>query len=216
MAGSAYIIDEGGVVSAVKLPNAGAPKMKPISAPLSNHLPYDESVVYEDLTEMRKIHLASLLFNVEHRFLSEKVYSYIGNMLLAVNPYRNLTMPIPGVRDMCAYYDAPVRAYYARLRGETRQQVGLFFTNFLVHKRCRFLSSFIPHFSLHFCHTSLFIPASFLFSFLPARCGKVSARSCFAAAEHIRILIDDLEVLTKGGRVSERTSSSWPIWPTGH
>lgn len=123
VAGAAYIIDEAGVVSAVKLPNVGAPMMKAMSAPLSSYLPYDESVVYEDLTEMRKIHLASLLFNVEHRFLSEKVYSYIGNMLLAVNPYRNLTMPIPGERDPCAYYDAPVRSYYARLRGETRQQV---------------------------------------------------------------------------------------------
>jgi myosin heavy subunit len=71
---------------------------------------------------MRKIHLASLLHNVEHRFLGEKVYSYIGNMLLAINPYRNLTMPIPGHKDPCGYYDGPVRAYYASMQGETRQQ----------------------------------------------------------------------------------------------
>lgn len=122
LSGATYIIDEAGGITPVKMGGAGAPKMQPVSALLSAHLPYDESVVYEDLTEMRKIHLASLLFNVEHRFLSEKVYSYIGNMLLAINPYRTLTMLIPGQRDPCAYYDAPVRAYYARLRGETRQQ----------------------------------------------------------------------------------------------
>ena len=68
---------------------------------------------------MQKIHLPSLLHNIEQRFLVEKIYTYIGNMLIAVNPYKSLTMPIPGIREPCGLYAAQVRNYYARLRGGT-------------------------------------------------------------------------------------------------
>jgi myosin heavy subunit len=85
----AQVVDQVGAISAVPNVDQSAPKMPPMTAVVGAYLPYDESVVYEDLTEMRKIHLPSLLHNVEQRFLrTQKIYSYIGNMsgscLLAV------------------------------------------------------------------------------------------------------------------------------------
>ena len=123
--GVAYLLDEEGNIS--ELPHSDASRCRlqeaqPVSQPLSAYLPYDDSVVYEDLTEMQKIHLPSLLYNIEQRFIVEKIYTYIGNMLLAVNPYKTLSMPIPGCREPCGLYDEEVRAYYAKLRGDTRQK----------------------------------------------------------------------------------------------
>ena len=125
--GVTYLLDVDGNISELsKSASSGArahrSEARPVALPMSGYLPYDDSVVYEDLTEMQKIHLPSLLHNIEQRFLVEKIYTYIGNMLIAVNPYKSLAMPIPGHRDPCGLYDQPVRDYYARLRGDTRQK----------------------------------------------------------------------------------------------
>ncbi|KAJ1494150.1 hypothetical protein T484DRAFT_1766726 [Baffinella frigidus] len=137
--GLVYVADLNGVVSAEKIllpktPPARAalksylpyddaekillPETPPARATLKSYRPYDDAVVYEDLTEMSKIHLPSLLHNtemskihllsllhdVEARFLSETIYSYIGNMLIAVNPYKPLTMPLAGNAHPCFIY----------------------------------------------------------------------------------------------------------------
>lgn len=122
--GVTYLLDSEDNISELATQGSGAQQKeaRPVTLPVSAYLPYDDSVVYEDLTEMQKIHLPSLLHNVEQRFLVEKIYTYIGNMLIAVNPYKTLTMPIPGCREPCGLYDQQVRAYYARLRGDTRQK----------------------------------------------------------------------------------------------
>jgi hypothetical protein len=120
-----YLMDNSGNISEMpKQTSAQARKKeaRPVTLPLTHYLPYDDSVVYEDLTEMPKIHLPSLLHNIEQRFLVEKIYTYVGNMLIAVNPYKNLTMPIPTCREPCGLYEEETRAYYARLRGDTRQK----------------------------------------------------------------------------------------------
>jgi tRNA A37 threonylcarbamoyladenosine biosynthesis protein TsaE len=123
--GVTYLLDEDGNISELLHSAASRCQLqeaRPVAQPLSAYLPYDDSVVYEDLTEMQKIHLPSLLHNIEQRFLVEKIYTYIGNMLIAVNPYKTLSMPIPGCREPCGLYDDEVRAYYAKLRGNTRQK----------------------------------------------------------------------------------------------
>jgi len=123
--GVTYLLDVDGNISELPksaLSGARKSEARPVTLPVSAYLPYDDSVVYEDLTEMQKIHLPSLLHNIEQRFLVEKIYTYIGNMLIAVNPYKTLAMPIPGCREPCSLYDTHVREYYARLRGDTRQK----------------------------------------------------------------------------------------------
>eukprot|EP00960_Hanusia_phi_P045162 757066-Hanusia_phi.AAC.1 len=117
-----YVVDLNGNISSVPKLGAFKAKLKPETNILAHFLPFDENKVYEDLTEMTKIHLPSLLQNVEFRFLSEKIYSYIGNMLLAVNPYKQLDMPVPGYDHPIGMYDKEVRRYYASLQGNTRQQ----------------------------------------------------------------------------------------------
>ena len=124
-AGVRYLLDNDGNISELSQGAASGGRLqeaRPVTQRLSAYLPYDDSVVYEDLTEMQKIHLPSLLHNIEQRFLVEKIYTYIGNMLIAVNPYKTLSMPIPGCREPCGLYDEEVREYYARLRGDTRQK----------------------------------------------------------------------------------------------
>lgn len=80
--GMLYLADPAGAVCAVPRDAVLAPRTAPLRAPLAAYLPHDDAVVYEDLTEMSKIHLPSLLHNVEARFLSEKIYSYIGREAL--------------------------------------------------------------------------------------------------------------------------------------
>jgi hypothetical protein len=121
-----YLLDSNGSISEVSKQAMSAGQQqkeaRPVTLPVSAYLPYDDSVVYEDLTEMQKIHLPSLLHNIEQRFLVEKIYTYIGNMLIAVNPYKALLMPVPGFPEACGLYDKDVRAYYASLKGDTRQK----------------------------------------------------------------------------------------------
>ena len=122
--GATFLVDAAGEISECP-PIAAAGSVreaKQSRLPLSAYLPYDDSVVYEDLTEMQKIHLPSLLLNIESRFQAEKIYTYIANMLLAVNPYKALTMPLPGHTAPVGLYEAETRAYYAGLGGDTRQK----------------------------------------------------------------------------------------------
>ena len=44
----------------------------------------------EDLVTIDYLHEASVLKNLEVRFMREEIYSYVGNILVAINPYRSL------------------------------------------------------------------------------------------------------------------------------
>jgi len=78
------IVDNMGTMVKVKhdndMYNVPSQSIKP--ADLNNAIGFD------DMVKMRDLHEGSLLWNLKNRYHSGKIYTYIGNILVSVNPYR--------------------------------------------------------------------------------------------------------------------------------
>jgi myosin heavy subunit len=46
------------------------------------------SILYQDLMEIDKLNNAELLYHLRVNFESKNIYTYVGNNLLVVNPYK--------------------------------------------------------------------------------------------------------------------------------
>lgn len=69
----------------------------------------DQNKVYDDNCEMMYLNEGSLLNNVRTRYYKDKIYTYVANILIAVNPYKD----IPSL-----YTSETVKSYQGKSLGE--------------------------------------------------------------------------------------------------
>ena len=96
--------------------------------------PYDpsHSLDLTNVAEMDNLHEAPLLALLRRRYLDDKIYTYTGDILISINPYKNIPMlyhfpevearekrdnPVPHV------YSTAHGAYYAMMKDGTCQSI---------------------------------------------------------------------------------------------
>ncbi|XP_063965090.1 unconventional myosin-X-like isoform X3 [Lytechinus pictus] len=70
---------------------------------------FQDGVGLEDMAKLQELHEGSILENIQRRYDKDRIYTYIGSILCAVNPYKT----IPGI-----YGDDIMQAYNKRHIGE--------------------------------------------------------------------------------------------------
>jgi len=55
------------------------------------------SMLYDDLVKMDEVHKASIIDNLRRRCASQKIYTSVGDILIAINPYKMLPLYTPQV-----------------------------------------------------------------------------------------------------------------------
>jgi len=72
----------------------------------TQHLSYYNSADdkdFQDMVEIQDLSEASILSNLKNRYKSDNIYTYIGNVLVSINPYK--TLPIYNMKELIKYQD---------------------------------------------------------------------------------------------------------------
>jgi myosin heavy subunit len=89
-----------------------------IKGVLRDFLPFDEESTdsllrMDDLTQLQRINVPSIVECLQRRFKQGKMYTFIGNTLISINPREVLDIVLPDTTSKVKLYDSTVRKYFA-------------------------------------------------------------------------------------------------------